>query len=95
MNKYFSRLLLCALVLLAVPLVVSAAQPARFTVGGGPVDIAAESVEFNRKESTFTAKGKVELKEGTKTLSADHVTYNQDSGDVWAEGSVLFQDIDG
>ena len=56
------------------------------------MDIAAESVEFNRKESTFTAKGKVELKEGTKTLSADHVTYNQDSGDVWAEGSVLFQD---
>jgi len=63
LTRYFSRLLLCVFALVAVPLVGSAAQPPRFAVGGEPVDIAAESVEFNRKESTFTAKGKVELKE--------------------------------
>jgi LPS-assembly protein len=91
LTRYFSRLLLGVLVLLAVPILVSAKEPVTFALTE-PVDISADSVEFNRKESTFIAKGKVELKEGTKTLSADHVEYNEESKDVRAEGNVVFQD---
>lgn len=91
MTRYFSKLL-WVLVLLAMPLVVFAARAPVKLSATGPVDIAADSVEFNRKESTFIAKGKVELKEGTKALSADYVEYNEESGDVRAEGNVLFQD---
>ncbi len=61
----------------------------------GPVDILADSLEYNKKEDMYTAKGHVEIKEGTSTLNADYVEYHEDSGDVLAEGNVLLQDSEG
>jgi LPS-assembly protein len=61
----------------------------------GPVDIFADTLEYNKKENMYTAKGHVEVKEGTRTLDADYVEYHEDSGDVLAEGNVVLQDMEG
>jgi LPS-assembly protein len=57
-----------------------------------PVEISAESIEYNKVKNIFTARGKVELKEGARTLTADYVTYNENTKDVFAEGNVVLQD---
>jgi LPS-assembly protein len=67
-------------------------QQLRTFTASGPVDISAERLEYNKKENTYTATGKVELKEGTRTLFADFVSYDEDSQDVLAEGHVVLQD---
>jgi len=56
----------------------------------GPVDITANSLEHNRENNTFIAKGDVDLKEGTRSLRADYVLYNDNTKDVTAEGNVIF-----
>ena len=58
----------------------------------GPVDIVADSVENDREKNTFTARGNVELKEGTRLLKADSVFYDDTTKDVIASGHVFFQD---
>jgi LPS-assembly protein len=58
----------------------------------GPVDIVADNLEYNKKENLYTAKGHVEVKEGTSILNADYVEYHEDSADALAEGNVVLQD---
>lgn len=55
-----------------------------------PVNITAETLEHNRENNAFTARGNVELTEGTRTLTADYVFYNDNTRDVLAEGNVVF-----
>ncbi len=57
-----------------------------------PVEISADSVEYNKDKNIFTARGRVDLKEGTQTLMADYITYNDNTKDVFAEGNVVFED---
>ena len=83
--------IICLLLLLSMPFSSHGQQPGTFTASG-PVDISAKRLEYNKKENTYTARGKVELKEGTRTLTADFVSYDEDSKDVLAEGNVVFQD---
>ena len=86
-----SSRIICLLLLLSMPFSSYGQQPRTFTASG-PVDISAERLEYNKKENTYTATGKVELKEGTRTLTADFVSYDEDSQDVLAEGHVVLQD---
>ncbi len=62
------------------------------TTPSGPVDISAESLEYNKAEDTYTAKGEVEIKEGTRMLTADYVLYKKGTEDVYAEGNVVFRE---
>ena len=57
-----------------------------------PIDISALFLEEDREQNIYTAKGKVELKEGTRLLNADYVTYNKNTQEVFAEGSVLLRE---
>ena len=57
-----------------------------------PVEISADSVEHNRENNTFTARGNVDLKEGLQSLTADYVLYNDNTKDVLAEGNVIFNE---
>ncbi len=57
-----------------------------------PVEISADSVEHNRANNTFTARGNVDLKEGSQSLTADYVFYNDNTKDVFAEGNVIFKE---
>jgi LPS-assembly protein len=82
------------LLILALPFSSEAKGLAKRTVKG-PVDIQADFLEYNKNESMYTAKGHVEIKESTSTLTADYVEYHEDSGDVLAEGNVLLQDSEG
>ena len=58
----------------------------------GPVDISADSLHYDKEEDTYTAKGDVEIKEGTRKLNADYVRYNKTTEDVYAEGNVVFRE---
>ncbi len=58
----------------------------------GPVDITADYLEYNRGDNTYIARGKVDLKEGTRTLKADYMVYNDTTKDVTAEDNVIFQE---
>lgn len=56
------------------------------------VDISARSLEYDKSQNVYTAKGDVDLKEGTRRLTADEVVYFLDTTDVTATGNVVFQD---
>ena len=58
----------------------------------GPVDIFADSLQYDKEADTYTAKGDVEIKEGTRQLNADYVRYNKTTEDVYAEGNVVFRE---
>ncbi len=61
----------------------------------GPVDITADSLEYNKKEAMYTAKGHVIIKEGIRTLTADYAEYHEDTADALAEGNVVLEDSEG
>ena len=78
------------MLLLLLPLsVFSKELDLKFTA---PVEISADSVEHNRENNTFTARGNVDLKEGPQSLTADYVFYNDNTKDVLAEGNVIFNE---
>ncbi len=56
------------------------------------VDISAYFLEQDREQNIYIAKGSVELKEGTRTLNADYVTYNTLTQDILAEGNVILRE---
>jgi LPS-assembly protein len=57
-----------------------------------PIDISAYFLEQDKEQNVYTAKGKVELREGTRLLYADYVTYNTDNQEILAEGNVVFRE---
>ena len=57
-----------------------------------PVDISALTLEYDKKDNVYIARGQVEIKEGLRKLTADFVRYNKETGDVYAEGNVIFQE---
>ncbi|HEY3278102.1 MAG TPA: LPS assembly protein LptD, partial [Syntrophorhabdaceae bacterium] len=58
----------------------------------GPIDISARSLEYDKAADTYLAKGDVEIKEGTRVLTADYVRYHKTTEDVYAEGNVIFKE---
>jgi LPS-assembly protein len=60
----------------------------------GPVDITGRELRYNKRDNIYTAQGDVELKEGDRLLTADFVLYNDTTKDAFAEGHVIFQDLE-
>jgi LPS-assembly protein len=58
----------------------------------GPIDISARELNYNRETNVYTAEGDVELKEGTRHLSADFVEFNDTTKDAVAVGHVVLRD---
>jgi LPS-assembly protein len=56
------------------------------------VDISANLLEYDKSQNVYTAKGDVDLQEGTRRLTADEVIYSIETADVTATGNVTFQD---
>jgi LPS-assembly protein len=88
--KFFKNILL--IFILTVPLCVYSKQLDYKTSFTNPVDISAFILEHDREQNVYTAKGKVDLKEGTRILNADYVRYDENTKDILAEGNVVFQD---
>jgi LPS-assembly protein len=87
-----NKLFLCML-LVALPVAASAAQPFKPTGGAQtPVEIVASNLEYQRDKGLYVATGDVELKDGPRSLKAQRVTYNETNGDVFAQGNVVYQD---
>lgn len=58
----------------------------------GPVDITAMELRHDRALNTYTAEGDVEVREGTRQLTADFVLFNDTTKEAFAEGHVIFRD---
>jgi LPS-assembly protein len=56
------------------------------------VDISANSLEYDKANNVYRAKGNVDLQEGARRLKADEVIYDMNSAEVTASGNILFQD---
>jgi len=87
----FFKLFAIALILLLPLDVVSKELDFKFTA---PVEISADSIEHNRENNTFIARGNVELKEGSQSLTADYVLFDDSTKDVVAEGNVVFEEAE-
>lgn len=90
--KFFRTILLILLILL--PLSIYGKQLDYKASLANPVDITALILEYNKEENVYIAKGKVEVREGARFLSADSVVYNENTKEIFAEGNVVFQDGD-
>lgn len=92
MNRY--SILIALSLLLLLPPFAARGEVKKETATSGPVDITAREVKYNREQNIYTAEGDVEMKEGTRLLTADFVLYNDATKDAFAEGHVIFQDTE-
>ena len=56
-----------------------------------PIDIRADSLEFDSASNLMISSGHVRLQKGEEMLRGDHAIVNLDSYDVLAEGNVQFE----
>ena len=68
----------------SVPLPSSGTSP--------PVEITADSLEFDQLREVYVAKGSVEVAQGPVRLTADQVTLHKLSGQLIATGHVYLRD---
>lgn len=62
------------------------------TLTADSVEISADMLEYDRDNGIYTAKGSVDLREGTRQLTADLVIYSVQTADITATGSVMLRD---
>src|SRR5438093_2237087 len=84
--------------LLASPLVTSQLLPASPASGPLPqapekpsVPVTIEALQQEKNGPVYQLTGNVRILYGVYTLSADRVTYNQDSGEAQAEGHIVLE----
>ena len=56
--------------------------------------IESETLEYDGATSTFTAKGHVRIYKGLGSIEADEISYNEQSGDAYPEGNVIYENPD-
>lgn len=61
------------------------------TIAVVPIEIQADSLEFDAANNLTICTGHVRLQKGDELLRSDHATINHDSYDVLAEGNVQFE----
>ncbi|WP_084456017.1 LPS-assembly protein LptD [Novosphingobium rosa] len=59
------------------------------------VDFEADEVDYSDDDNLVTAKGNVFLRRGERTMRADSVVWNRDTGDIVANGNIRAVDADG
>jgi LPS-assembly protein len=62
--------------------------PERKALGGEPVEITADALDYDASRDLYLASGNVVLKHGPKTLRADWMAFNRRSGVGLAKGHV-------
>lgn len=63
--------------------------------GNGPVLLTADQLDYDQSLGIVTAKGKVELAQGERTLLADTVSYSERDDKVTASGNVSLLEANG
>jgi len=96
MISFKSFVSLIILLLICIPSIASGKTPffklPKPSMTVDSIDISAHSLEYDKTHNIYTAKGAVELQEGTRRLTADKVVYTMNSADVEASGNVMYQD---
>lgn len=60
-----------------------------------PVTLIADGIRFDADQKTVTAQGNVEVYYGDRTLTADEIVYNDDTGRISASGDIVLRDPTG
>ena len=63
--------------------------------GNRQIGFEADILEYSSNNETVTARGNVLLRSGDRSLRADTVSWNEETGDIIAEGRVRFVDENG
>jgi LPS-assembly protein len=61
----------------------------------GPVALVADVVRFDNATRILTAEGNVEVYQGQRTLTADRIEYNSETGRISASGDVTLRSPEG
>jgi len=85
---------LASVALAAAPPQAGAQGQRSFESEGHEVSVVADHFEQIGADNLLVATGDVEVIQGTKRLLADRVEINRETGDVVAEGRVIFYDYD-
>jgi LPS-assembly protein len=88
--KFFRTIII--IFIITAPLSVFGKQPEFKSSFTTPIDISAYFLEQDKEQNIYTAKGKVELREGTRLLNADYITYNENTQEISAEGNVVLRE---
>jgi hypothetical protein len=86
-------LFLAAWVMAAALPALGQTQPLRtiYTPSTDPVEVKADSIEYDTVKRLMVLSGRVVLRRGPEILRANYALYNRESGDAWAEGDVRFE----
>ena len=88
------KVLIALFLLMLLPPLPAHGEVKKQSSTSGPVDISARELKYNKEQNIYTAQGDVEMVEGTRHLTADFVLYNDTTKDAFAEGHVIFQDLE-
>ena len=69
--------------------------PAGETVDSDEIAFEADTLSYDSPSDTITANGNVILRSGDRSVRADRVTWNRNSGEILADGRVRFVDENG
>ncbi len=64
----------------------------QMTRGGGPVEIEADELSFEKEEQRYEGHGQVEITRGDLSLKADHARLSMATKDVMAWGNVVLRE---
>jgi len=60
-------------------------------LSGGPLDITADSLEYLSNQKLMVGRGNVMIRDGDTVLTADYMSVQTESMDVYAKGNVFYQ----
>lgn len=62
-----------------------------FVLSKDPVEVKADSIEYDTAKHLMVLSGRVILKRGTETLRCNYALYSRETEDAWTEGDVRFE----
>lgn len=91
--RFFNRIFIFSVLLFVLLFQTGEAKRADLKIGfDKPVEITARFLEYNKGKGVYVAKEDVELIEGNRLIKADFIIYNENTGDIEANGNVFFQE---
>lgn len=95
MRAGLGGILLAALLCSASPVALAQGLSTAAEAGRDPVALVADSVEYDERAGTVTARGNVEVFQGLRTLTASEIVYESRTGLIRATGPIVLRDSTG
>jgi len=64
-------------------------EPKSAESAAAPIDFSADSLQYSANQTLVIARGNVVVKQGSDKATADYMTLNRDTGEIYAQGNVV------